>query len=366
MRWSLRMARVRGVPVRLHATFLLLLAVLLGWAAVHSGWLAALWELLFLVLLLLCVVAHELAHALVARARGVPIRHITLYPFGGVSVFAARLPQGTEAAIALAGPLTNLVVAVALLVLTGGSAASLSLRPSLTGVVAMLFWANVVLGLFNLLPAFPLDGGRILRGLLVRRMGSARATLWAGTFGQATGIVLLAWGAAHNPWLAIVGVIILVGASAELLRTRGLRSLERHRVRDAMAAPIETVAADATIAAVADWWHDAPLVDFAVMEGERIVGFLPAARLWAARQHSAPDRRVSELMSAVGDPLSPGTRLLEALDGRQVEPGTALPVLDDHGRLVGFITPARVERTLSLLRALSEEEIEPSRDQHAD
>ncbi len=364
MRWSLGVARIRGVPVRLHVTFVLLLAALLAWAVARAGWRAAAWELGFLVLLLACVVAHELAHTLVARVRGLPIRHITLYPFGGMTAFASRPAQETEVAIAVAGPLTNLAFSGLIFLATGGRVASAPLEPTLGGIVAMLFWANLVLGLFNLLPAFPLDGGRILRGLLARRLGLARATHWAGTIGQIAGLALLAWGIARNPWLAIAGVVILLGASAELLRTRGLRRLHRHRVRDAMSSPIETISAEATLAAVADWWRDAPMVDFAVVRDDQLVGFLPAARLWAAMERLPSGRPVAELMSPVGAPLSPDTLLLEALDGRDVDVGTALPVLDQDGRLVGFITPARVERTLSLLRAISEEELDDTDAAH--
>lgn len=353
MRWAARVARVGGVPVRVHATFALLVLLLLAYSVWRLGWRATLWELAFLVLLFLCVVLHELAHTVVALARGVPITGITLYPFGGVSELGARPQGGTEVGIALAGPASNLAIAACLLVATAGKVPSYQPGASLAGVIGMLFWANLILALFNLLPAFPLDGGRILRGLLARRLGVARATTWAGALGQIAGIVFIAWGVARDPWLALVGVIVLLGATAELQRTQGLRRLQSHRVRDAMVRQLETVAPHATLQTVAEWWREVPLTDFAVVENERVVGYLPAARLWTSLRQRGDAARVADVMSPVGEPLDPDTPLLEALEGRETAPGAALPVVDDDGGLVGMITPERVARTLALLRALS-------------
>jgi Zn-dependent protease len=195
-RWAPRIATIRGIPIRVHLSFGLVMLFLLWRTGSASGLRVAALEQVFIVAVFACVGLHELAHAVTALRHGLPISGITLYPFGGVARMGRRPPSGRlEVTIAAAGPIANLLIAAAILALTAGRVLapgdSLALR-----MLGMLFWANLILAGFNLLPAFPLDGGRVFRGLLTTRMGWARATVWAASVGQVVGAVLIAAAAA--------------------------------------------------------------------------------------------------------------------------------------------------------------------------
>jgi Zn-dependent protease len=194
MGWSWRLGRLFGIDVRVHPTFL----ILLGWVglshvATGAGWAAVLGELGFLLLLFGIVVLHELGHALAARRYGIRTRDITLLPFGGIARLE-RIPEepGKELVIALAGPAVNVALAAGLFgVMFLASSIDLFATPSLFDgeLPARLFWVNVWLAAFNMIPAFPMDGGRVLRALLAFRGDYLQATRVAAGIGQ--GIALL-------------------------------------------------------------------------------------------------------------------------------------------------------------------------------
>src|SRR5438132_11456221 len=177
MSWSIPIIRIAGIQLRIHITFLLLI----GWLAIgyyaEGGSAAAAGRILFILLLFACVVLHEFGHALAAKAFGINTPDITLLPIGGVARLE-RMPEkpAQELVIALAGPMVNVVIALGLFV-AGGSQAFLN--PSNVaggGLMSQLLTINILLLLFNLLPAFPMDGGRVLRALLATRLSYARAT----------------------------------------------------------------------------------------------------------------------------------------------------------------------------------------------
>ncbi|HEU5248194.1 MAG TPA: M50 family metallopeptidase, partial [Candidatus Udaeobacter sp.] len=185
MSWSLPIFRIAGIQLRIHITFLLLIAWLAFGYYAQSGSAVAASRVIFVLLLFLCVVLHEFGHAFAAKAFGINTPDITLLPIGGVARLE-RMPEEPvqELIIAVAGPLVNVVIALGLFV-AGGSQALLN--PSTVeggGLVAQLMTINIMLVLFNLLPAFPMDGGRVLRALLATRMSYARATQVAANVGQ--------------------------------------------------------------------------------------------------------------------------------------------------------------------------------------
>src|SRR6266478_5620455 len=184
MSWSVPIIRIAGIQLRIHITFLLLIAWLgIGYYA-QGGSAAAVSGILVIVLLFVCVVLHEFGHAFAAKAFGINTPDITLLPIGGVARLE-RMPEKPmqELVIALAGPMVNVVIALGLFV-AGGSRALLN--PSTIeggGLIAQLLTINILLLLFNLLPAFPMDGGRVLRALLATRLSYARATQVAANIG---------------------------------------------------------------------------------------------------------------------------------------------------------------------------------------
>lgn len=259
-RWSFPLGRVLGIELRVHATFLLLVLLVLATAGEVEGGVPA--ALVWLALVFACVLVHELAHSAVARRRGVEVDEILLLPIGGVSRMA-RLPESArdELVIAVVGPLASF--ALALLAGVVAAAMGVALLPptlSVGAVVVRLFWFNLVIGAFNLLPAFPLDGGRVLRALLEPRMGLEEATHRAARLGRAVAVVLAVAGVLVNLWLVLIAVFVYVGSAAEETATTLHVRLQGHRVADLMrASPVVRLGPHPVAAAVLD--PDEPVTD---------------------------------------------------------------------------------------------------------
>jgi Zn-dependent protease len=224
MRWSIRVGKIAGIQLYLHWTFLILLGLIffsdLGKGVGLPG---AAQAVLFVLALFACIVLHELGHALAARRYGIPTRDITLLPIGGVARME-RMPRepAQELWVALAGPLVNVgIAAVLILTLLGIHYARVKFLVSQEVFLLLLLRANLFLILFNLLPAFPMDGGRVLRALLARRMDYVRATRIAARIGQVMAVLFVVGGICSrfseylSPMLALIGVFIFFGARNE-------------------------------------------------------------------------------------------------------------------------------------------------------
>ena len=255
-RWSLPLGRIGGIEVRVHASFSVLVAlVLLTSGQVEGGAPAA---LLWLALIFACVLVHELAHCAVARRRGVAVSEILLLPIGGLSRME-RLPEVArdEFAIAVVGPLSSFGLAL----LAGLAAVSRGdeLLPPTLVVGAMptrLFWFNLLLGAFNLLPAFPLDGGRVLRALLETRLDLEQATHQAARLGRLVAVLLVVVGVLVNLWLILIGVFVYLGAAAEEAATVLHVRLAGRRVADLM-HPAPPQLAGTALDPREEWWIEA-------------------------------------------------------------------------------------------------------------
>jgi Zn-dependent protease len=228
---GLTLLRVRGIPVRVHLSLLLFLPYLAFVATRQYRWLAGVlgvgpeelrvpawaWGGVLAVGTFVAVLAHELAHCWVALANGARVRSISLMMLGGVSTVEGELPPAKEAWMAFAGPLASLVIAAACF-------AAHRLLPLPADVAVAAFAGgvtNAFLGAFNLLPAFPMDGGRVVRGLLATRLGVARATIFAARLGQGMAALFAAWAIlTYNPLLVLVAWFVWAGASAERERAR--------------------------------------------------------------------------------------------------------------------------------------------------
>lgn len=282
---SFRVARVSGIEVRVHWTFLLLLA-LFAWAGPQSGfgssWAAVVW----VVLLFACVVAHEFSHSIVARRRGGDVHEILLFPLGGVSKLE-HLPEAPadEFAIAIAGPLCSLGLAAAAALLAVGLGRPL-LPPDLVRGpwLARMAWANALLAAFNLIPAFPLDGGRVFRSLLERRMDLLGATRVATRVGHALALTFVAVGIVADLWLVFIGVFVYFGASAEERATIIHTRLKGHQVFEVMRVDLDRTGVPSRAHAVGpdDLLTDelvaevaaSPTRELAVVEHDEVIGVL--------------------------------------------------------------------------------------------
>lgn len=215
LRWSVPLVRIAGVTIRVHVTFfaLVLLVALTARDFGETEVAAVGW----LLLLFACVVLHEFAHALVARSKGIAVHEIDLLPIGGVSRLE-HIPEAwrDESAIAVAGPIASAAIALVAFLLATITGQAL-LPPSLWegGLLVRLAWVNLMLAAFNLLPAFPLDGGRVLRALLERNRTRLDATRRAAAISRALAAVMIAVGLLFNVWLVLIGIFVVVAGRAE-------------------------------------------------------------------------------------------------------------------------------------------------------
>jgi Zn-dependent protease/CBS domain-containing protein len=354
MGWSLPIFRVAGIQLRIHVTFLLLI----GWLAfgyyAEGGSVAAAARVVFILLLFVCVVLHEFGHAFAAKAFGINTPDITLLPIGGVARLE-RMPEKPmqELVIALAGPMVNVVIALGLFA-AGGSRALLN--PSTIeggGLIGQLLTINILLLLFNLLPAFPMDGGRVLRALLATRLSYARATQVAANIGQGFAFVFGFIGLIWNPFLIFIALFVYIGATQEAALAQMKDVSRRFPVSSAMVREFHTLPENATLqeavdALLATSQHDFPIVD----ETGSVAGVLTRHDLIAALRRDDPQLRVGDVMRRDIPTVTTGTRFEEAFRIMQECNCPAVPVLDSMKRLVGLLTPENVSELMMVQSAL--------------
>jgi Zn-dependent protease/CBS domain-containing protein len=358
MRWTFHIARIAGIDVKVHATFLLLLAFY-GFAFYGQGGLpAAIQGVVFIMLVFCCVLLHEFGHALAARRYGINTPDITLLPIGGLARLD-RMPEKPveELVVAIAGPLVNVVIAV---ILAPFVPFMMMGKPDVLehfafGLIPQLFFANCVLVIFNLLPAFPMDGGRILRAFLAMRMDYAKATNIAASIGQSlafTGALFaLVW---WKPMLMLVAIFVFFGAQSEAAHAQMRSVTNGLRVRDAMVTRFEVLSRGATLhdavqAVLNTSQHDFPIVN----ESGAVVGVLARDDLIVALRESGPQTPVAEAMRAEVPTLDPMMFFDRAQSVMQMSESPALPVVDQLGRLVGLFTRENVGELILLQSAMN-------------
>jgi Zn-dependent protease/CBS domain-containing protein len=351
MSWSIPIARIAGIQLRIHITFLLLI----GWLALvyynAGGAAVAAGGIIFVLLLFLCVVLHEFGHALAAKYFGINTPDITLLPIGGVARLA-RMPEEPkqELIIAIAGPAVNVVIAAGAWAAGGGFAYPPTLE---RGFSSALVSINVLLLLFNLLPAFPMDGGRVLRALLATRLSYPRATQIAATIGQgfafAFGFVGLMW----NPFLIFIALFVYIGASQEAALAQLRDVSRRFPVSSAMVREFRSLPNTATLEAAADALlatsqHDFPIMD----ETGNVAGVLTRNDLISALRKNDPNIRVGHVMRRDIPTVTTGTCFEDAFRIMQESNCPAVPVLDGMKRLVGLLTPENVTELMMIHSAM--------------
>lgn len=349
---SLRLFSVRGIDIKVHITFPLILV----WAAVQFGAVTgqgvqgALFGVIVTLLLFAIVVLHELGHAFTALEFDVPISQIILLPIGGVAQMA-RMPDEPreELLVAIAGPAVNFVLAIILWVTARAIGISLAPREiarSLQGMGALeleavfqyVFAANIFLAVFNLLPAFPMDGGRVLRALLASWLEYGRATAIAVTVGQAMAWLMGLWGFLGGGFfLILIAIFIYVGASQEGQSTELRRVLTGLKVANAFSAQARSLSPDDSLRHAVGIMLSTPQADFAVCRDGELVGVLPQKNLLQSVRDGGADRRVADLMVTDFETVDPDDDLMRVqriLAGSDL---SALPVTRD-GRYLGLIT----------------------------
>ncbi|MDR3420321.1 MAG: site-2 protease family protein [Xanthobacteraceae bacterium] len=357
MGWSLNIGSVAGTAVRIHVTFLLLLAWIFGVQYLSGGPQVAWSSLLFIVLLFLCVLLHEFGHIFTARAFGIRTPDVILLPIGGVSRLE-RIPEqpSQEFLIAIAGPLVNVVIGLALVFIGGANLSADRLAVIGNADVSMidrLALVNLFLALFNLIPAFPMDGGRVLRALLATRLGYVHATEVAAMIGQWVAFALGFFGLFGNPLLIFIAIFVHLAASAEahLVATRAMS--HGVPVTAAMVTQYATLTPDEHIDAAIETLLHTSQSEFPVVDGSgRPLGILGRNDIVRALKQRGPDARVADAMTAHIPTMSKDRCLDEAFRLLQEKSVPAVAVVDASERLVGLVTSETIGEMLMLHQAL--------------
>jgi len=364
MQWSYKVGRIRGTDIKIHVTFLLLVAWYAWSAYGEGGSRAAVTAVAFLLALFACVLLHEFGHITMARHFGVRTPDVLLLPIGGLARLE-RMPEEPrqELLIALAGPAVTLGIALGLfglLRLLGAPLDADQLAPGQPGLPQKIMWVNVALLLFNLLPVFPMDGGRVLRALLAMRLGLLRATRIAARVGQFGALLLGLWGLGFfsgwglSPSVVLVLIAVFVylaaGGEAAAVETRAAgQGLTVHQmmITRYVTLPVHATLQDAVDALLAGEQREFPVLD----NWGRIEGLLTRDGLIRGLAERGPGASVESAMTRGVRPVPVTAPFAEAMERLGASGLPALPVVDAGGALVGLLTRDNLSDILLVRRA---------------
>ncbi len=375
---SLTIFRFRGISVRVHWSFLLILAygAFVYSASAAAPILGAVYGVITIVLLFACVTLHEFGHALVARHYGIGVRDITLLPIGGVANLQ-RLPEnpGQELFIAIAGPLVNFALALLLLPFTllaiGWEMRSGSMQPGLFSILQnlqtpgfanlllYLLTTNILLGVFNLLPAFPMDGGRILRALLAMAMNYVQATRIAVLVGRLMAGLLALWGiflwtaGGGGVILLLIAFFVYVGGGAEREAVESRAVLRHHQASEALPRDAVNLYASEELSRAVDLIMNSYQTDFAVFDlSGSFIGVLTRARLIHALREQGADARVVDVMLPAAEiPVCAPTTSLADVWEKMTTSGKRVAAVFENRQFLGLITLDDIAEVLHVLAA---------------
>ena len=356
MKWSWKIGKIAGISLYVHATFWLLL----GWIAVSQflekrSLTHAIGGVLFVTVLFSVVVLHELGHALMARRFGIRTRDITLLPIGGVARLE-RMPEDPkqELLVALAGPAVNVALAAVLfvlIVLVVGIDALHNIQLIGGEFLINLLMVNVGLAVFNLLPAFPMDGGRVLRALLAMWMDYTRATQIAANIGQGMAVLFGLIGMYFNPVLLLIALFVWMSAAQEASMVQVKSAIHNIPISRAMITDFRTLSPYDPLMRAVDQGLTSFQQDFPVVVDEQVVGVLTQSDLLTALSQRGPTAMVGEVMRRQFETAHPFETLEEVFARLQACGCHAISVTWD-GRLIGMVTLDNVGEFLMVQSAL--------------
>jgi Zn-dependent protease/CBS domain-containing protein len=357
MSWSLNIGSIAGTKIGLHITFLLFLGWIFFASYASGGPQEAWYGLAFMLLLFACVVAHEFGHIFTARAFGVSTPDVTLLPIGGVARLE-RIPEEPyqEFLVAIAGPLVNVAITLLLVAFAGArlNAADLAAMESTKiSLIDRLADVNLFLAVFNMIPAFPMDGGRVLRALLASRLGFVRATEIAAYVGQGLAFALGFAGLFYNPLLIFIAIFVYLAASSEAHGV-ALRAMSRGvPVTSAMMTQFSSLTPQAHVDEAVQTLLRTSQSEFPVIDPDgKPVGLLARGDIVRALKQVGPDARVADVMISPVPILGHRRCLDEALRILQERSAPAIAVTDAAGRLIGLVTPETIGEMLMLHQAM--------------
>ncbi|MEP2670239.1 MAG: site-2 protease family protein [Cyclobacteriaceae bacterium] len=341
MKNSLQLGILGGIKVTVHWTFILLI----GWIVfinLRAGSTAenTFWSVLFVLLIFACVVLHEFGHALAAKRFGIKTRSITLLPIGGLASLES-MPEKPkqELIVAIAGPVVNLVIAA--MILPFVNPANIFTADSIMAVHAgnllpNLFSINIILAVFNMLPAFPMDGGRVLRALLAFRLERHIATRVAASIGQIISVGFVLLGLFFNPFLVFIGIFIFIGAQAEVGTTRTQFMMADFTVRDAMLKDFHTLNYNDPISSAVQLLLNGQGKNFLVMQDGNPAGTLDRNQIIKAISEKGKDGKIGEAMHKSTLSFQHHTFLKEAWPKMQLNQQVIAPIYDGE-KLIGAL-----------------------------
>jgi Zn-dependent protease len=340
---SLKLGTLFGIPVSIHWTFLLLLIWIFGNSMYKgSSFESALWSVAYILILFVCVFLHELGHALMARHYGIATRSIVLLPIGGVASLE-KIPSEPkkEIAVALAGPAVNIVVSLALLVyhLIAGFPqieAGTAFRLQASTLPFMVMIANVFLGGFNLLPAFPMDGGRVLRALLAIRMNRERATATAFKIATVFAFIFALYGLFNNPFMVFIALFIFLGARGEYASVRTEHFISGFTAKDALMTKYTVLKAEAPLSEAVSLLLSGQETRFLVEKEDSVSMVLSKTDIIRGLDEHGKDSPISYSASGLTFFASSDMPMQELLDKMSREEISMVPITED-GVIIGVV-----------------------------
>ena len=361
MKWSFRLFTLAGTEVRVHFTFLLLLLFVASQSYFSGqGIPAALESTLFVTTMFTCVVLHEFGHVLAARGYGIRTPDITLLPIGGVARLE-RMPRkpSQELVVAICGPLVNVIIAAFIYLSFGISAV---FHPGYDFLQAgnffqkLMVW-NVIMVVFNLIPAFPMDGGRVLRAVFAMFMEYGAATRRAASIGQGIAMMVAIYMLLNHtfqPMLLLICFFIFMAAGQEAASVTQQEATRNLRVRDAMLTDFHTLPPDATLRDGVELLLAGTQQDFPVLDSHGgMQGMLTRHDLISALAEKGPGQAVVDVMRPCPAAAQPTHELTQALETLSASDCPAVPVLDPiDGKLIGLLTTENIGEALMVRAAL--------------
>jgi Zn-dependent protease/predicted transcriptional regulator len=353
MGWSLTIGRIAGTDIRLHFTFLLFLVWIGLSDYLQGGSAAAVDSIAFILLVFLCVTLHEFGHIAMARRFGIRTPQVILSPIGGIASME-RMPEkpAQELLVAIAGPLVNVVIALVLMAGFGlGLTGFTSLDFETATLAERLLAVNIVLVLFNMVPAFPMDGGRVLRAVLAMNLGAPRATALAARIGQGFAFLFMLLGLFYNPILIFVGVFIYFAAASEEQSATFTGFAARLKVSDAMEPSPVLLSAEDPLSRAVDALLSTSQKEFPVLGGNgRVAGLLDRDAMIIGLRSQGAEATVGGAMRP-SRPLHAGESLADAFTRMRGSGSRAEVVLDAAGRVVGILTQENIAEMMMVENA---------------
>jgi Zn-dependent protease/CBS domain-containing protein len=359
MKHSLILGRPFGIKVAVHWTFLLIIAwVIFLNLQQGANTQQILFSVLFILAIFICVVIHELSHSLTARRYGISTKSITLLPIGGLADLQ-KMPEKPreEFAVSVAGPLSNIVIGLVImlvLLVTDNLNLSSTYFQSITGknFFIVLMFANLMLAVFNLLPAFPMDGGRIFRSLMAMYFSREKATYVAMNIGKIFALGLAILGVFVNPFLIFIAIFIFIGAQKEYEQIRYTSVLTGYHVQDVLMHEFTTLKEEETLRKAVDLLLDTPEQRFVVVDDEnRVVGILTRNNIIQGLSEQGEDLNIRQVMNREITTFNPRTSLEHAFQTMRNQRIAMAPVVEND-RLLGIIDMDNINEFIMIRSAI--------------